>query len=173
MERLVNYFSSIALALLFAGAVILLGVIYWEEGVTGVWHTLRNDVAGVLWNFKVVLAVFFVITGAINHLQERHPQKFQDIMAGKWGTAPVVLLAAAMPGPAGGEQLQKAWSDRATNRLYVLLGLVGMMGLGMNSLLFRARVLGGPLTLIWLMLASKTLIEVWLVMKFRPWTWFR
>lgn len=171
-EKMIAYFSEIAILLLGIAAMSLLVVIFREEGLLGVWKTIRVDVIGVTVKFIPIIIVFFTITGAIDHLQHRHPQKFKDIIAGKNGTAMMIGLAAAMPGPAGGQQLQDAWNGQDVNRTKILLCLVGMMALSINTILFRSKVLGGPLTLIWLSIALALLGQVWVVGRLKPWTWF-
>lgn len=172
VEKVVSYFSGVAIFLLGAAAVFLLVVIFREEGLVGLWNTVKVDIAGVMVKFIFVLVVFFVITGALNHLQKQHREKFRAIISGKEGTTKMIVLAAAMPGPAGGQQLQDAWNDNGIDKTKVLLCLVGMMALGINTILFRAKVLGGPLTLIWMSMAFLLLAQVWFVCRFKPWTWF-
>lgn len=172
VEKAVAYFSEIAILLLGIAAVGLLVVIFREEGLLGVWRTIKVDVVGITVKFIPVIIVFFVITGAINHLQHRYPQQFKDIIAGKSGTVMMVGLAALMPGPAGGQQLQDAWNEQDNHRTQVLLCLVAMMALSVNTILFRAKVLGGPLTLIWMSIAMALFGQVWAISKLKPWTWF-
>ena len=84
----------------------------------------------------------------------------------------MIALAASLPGPAGGKQLQDAWNDKDSNKTKLLVCLVGMMALNVNMILFRSKVLGGPLTLIWFTMAFVLLAQVWLVCRFKPWLWF-
>lgn len=172
VEKTIAYFSEIAIVLLGIAAVSLLLVIFREEGIIGVWNTIRHDITGVTVKFIPVIIVFFTITGALDHLQKRHSKEFDDIVSGRKGTVKMVALAASLPGPAGGRQLQEAWNDKNSDKTKLLLCLVGMMALNINVLLFRSKVLGGPLTLIWLCMALVMLGEVWLVCRFKPWLWF-
>ncbi|NDE68264.1 hypothetical protein EB052_01515 [bacterium] len=170
-EKAISYFAGIALVILCLTAFALFVIIFREEGVMGVTSTLKNEVLRGTLSFVPILALFFGIMGAVSHLQKRHPDEFKDIMEGKRGTTLMVILAAAMPGPAGGEQLQSAWNSKI-NRTNTILCLTSMMALGMNTILFRAKVLGGPLTLIWIGIAFSIFLQVWLVCKLKPWTWF-
>lgn len=172
IEKTIAYFSEIAIFLLGLGALFLLIVIFREEGIIGVWNTLKTDITGVTVKFIPVIIVFFTITGALNHLQKRHTEEFKAIISGKKGTVKMVALAAALPGPAGAQQLQDAWKDTDSNKTKLMLCLVGMMALNVNVLLFRSKVLGGQLTLIWLGIACALFVEVWLVCRYKPWSWF-
>jgi len=172
LEKTIAYFADISILLLGIGGLALLAVIFKEEGITGVWSTIRVDILGIVIKYIPVLIVFFTITGALSHLQGHHAKEFKDIVSGKQGTIKMVALAAALPGPAGGKQLQDAWNLKDSNKTKLLLCLVGMMALNVNLILFRSKVLGGQLTLIWLCMAVMFLVQVWLVCKCKPWTWF-
>ena len=172
LEKTIAYFSEISILILGLAGFFLLAVIFKEDGVSGVWDTVRTDVWGIFLKYIPVLLVFFTITGALTHLQKRHADEFHDIVAGKKGTVKMVLLAAALPGPAGGKQLQDAWNLKDSNKTKLLLCLVGMMALNVNLILFRSKVLGGPLTLIWFGIAFTLLLEIWVICKFKPWLWF-
>ena len=172
LEKTIAYFSEISIMLLGLVGFILLVVIFKEDGISGVWDTVRVDVFGIFIKYIPVLLVFFTITGALNHLQKKHSEEFHDIVSGKKGTVKMVLLAAALPGPAGGKQLQDAWNLKDSNKTKLLLCLVGMMALNVNLILFRSKVLGGPLTLIWFGIAATLLFEIWAVSKLKPWMWF-
>lgn len=172
IEKTIAYFSEIAILLLGIAALSLLVIIFREEGGIGVWNTIKTDIAGVTIRFIPVIAVFFTITGALNHLQKRHAEEFRNIISGKNGMIKMVALAAALPGPAGGQQLQDAWNDKDSNKTKLMLCLVGMMALNINVLLFRSKVLGGSLTLIWLGIALALFAQVYLVCRFKPWLWF-
>ena len=132
IEKLVTYFSSIAILLMGLGALALLGVIWSEEGAMGVWNTLSKDVVSVTIKFIPVILVFFTITGALNHLQKNHKERFNNIITGKEGTFKMIALASCLPGPAGGKQLQDAWNTPQADRTKILMCLVGMMALGIN-----------------------------------------
>ena len=170
-EKIVTYFSSIAIFLLGIAAVYLLYVIFREEGLIGVWNTIKIDILGVFIKFTWTLIVFFTITGALDHLQKKHTQEFKDIVSGRKGTVKMVSLAASLPGPAGGKQLHDEWDEKGSDRTKLLLCLVGMMALNVNVLLFRSKVLGGQLTLIWMGMAMALFLQVWLVCRFKPWLW--
>jgi hypothetical protein len=173
LEKVVLWFSEIAVGLLGAAAAYLLFVIYREEGFAGVIATIRGDIASLFIRYIPVLLVFFAITGALNHLQARHAEDFRKIISGKNGRLSMIILAASLPGPAGGKQIQDGWNDGSIDKTNVLLCLFVMMAMGVNTLLFRAKVLGGPLTLIWLAMASCFLVQVWLVCLAKPWTWVK
>lgn len=171
-EKAISYFSEIALILFGIAAIFLLLAIFRDEGFAGVWSTLKVDVYQILVKFIVILAIFFVITGSLNHLQKRHPEDFRKILAGEKGKLPMILLAMVMPGPAGAGQLKQAWEMPDCNKTNVMLALTAMMALGINIYIYRARLLGGPLVLIWTIMAITLLAQVWLVCRFKPWTWF-
>ncbi len=171
-EKGMIFFSEIMFLILGVAALSLLVVIGREEGVIGVWNTLRVDVLGMLVRFITVLVIFFTIAGSLNHLQRRHSERFKNIISGNEGTTKMLALAATLPGPAGGKQLKDAWEDPTSNKTKVMLCLVAMMALGVNSLVFRAKVLGGPLTMIWIFTAFMLLFQVWIVCKLKPWVWF-
>ncbi len=172
IKKVITYFSSIAILILGIASVALLIIIFKEEGIMGVWITMKSDMKVVTIKFIPVLIVFFTITGALNHLQSKHSDEFKGILAGKKGTVKMVLLAASLPGPAGGQQLQDVWNEKGSDKTNLLICLVGMMALNSTMVLFRSKVLGGPLTLIWLSLATIFLFEVWFVCRFKPWSWF-
>jgi len=167
VEKGIGYFSSIAMLMLMLGALCLLGMVFREEGIAGVWNTISKDVTGVTLKFIPVLVVFFVITGVINHLQQRHSKEFEDTLAGKKGTFKMAILAALMPGPAGGQQLQEAWNKSGPNKTKSLLCLTAMMALSINAILFRSKVLGGPLTMIWFLMGLALFFQVWIICKIK------
>ena len=164
-EKFILCLSRGGIFLLSAAAIALLLIIFKEEGLIGVWTTLRVDVLGVLSKFMVMLVIFFTITGAVNHLHKRHPEKFREIVSGKYGTVAMVALAAVMPGPAGGKQLQEAWSMPGVSKADLLLCLTAMMGASIIMFMFRSAFIGPILTLVWVGLISGLLIEVWLIGK--------
>ena len=142
VEKAITLFSEIAIPLLWVAAVALLVWIFHDEGLTGVWSTIKVDVVKVTIRFIPVIVVFFLITGAINHLAKAHPKEFGETLAGKNGTTKMVILATLMPGPAGGQQMQEAWKNPSTDKTKFLVCFVAMMALGINIFIFRARVLG-------------------------------
>lgn len=166
VEKVIAYFSEIAIFLLGIAALALLVVIFREEGLLGVWETIRVDVTGIAIKFVLILIIFFVITGSINHLYAKHPKTFEDIIAGKHGVVTMLGLSSAMTGPAGAQQLHDEWNKQGVNKTNVLLCLTSMMALGVNIFIFRAKVLGGPLTLIWVGMGLIFLAQVWVVCKF-------
>jgi len=163
-------FSNLAIPALGVAAAGLLFWIYKEEGLVGVVNTLRGDVLKMAAKFVVVCLIFFVIAGAISHQARRHPKQFGDTLAGKNGMVRMIILATVMPGPAGGQQLQEEWKDPSTDKTKVLVCLCAMMSLGITIFIFRGKVLGPQLTLIWIGMAWVFLIEVWAVM--RVWKFF-
>jgi len=173
VTKIISKSSQIALLILALGAIFLLLQIYGEEGVIGIWKTFRVDVIDATKKFIPILIIFFTITGALDHLQKRHEKEFNDIITGKSGTVKMVALAASLPGPAGGQQLQDAWNKKDSNKTKLLLCLVGMMAFNINMVLFRSKVLGGELTLIWLAMSCALIFQVWLICKLKPWLWFQ
>jgi hypothetical protein len=161
---LIGLFSKLVIFVLAGVAIYLLITIFVKEGLSGVRDTIKIDVAGMVIKFIPIMVVFFVMAGSINHLATKNPQEVKDILAGKKGKIMMMALAASMPGPAGGLQLQHSW-NAGGNKVNVLLSLVAMMALGITTLLFRAKVLGPQLTVIWLFMGLILLGQVWLVCK--------
>lgn len=164
--------SSSGMWLLSLAAVCLLFLIFKEEGLAGVWSTITVDVAGTLSKFMLMLIVFFTITGSINHLQKQHPEGFREVVSGKYGTVPMVLLSMVMPGPAGGKQLQDAWNTPGADKAVLILCLTAMMGGSITMFMFRSKFIGPTLTLVWVGIVSCVLFQVWFIGKIRPWIWF-
>ena len=170
IEKMITVASNMAIPLLWVSAIALLTWIFKDEGLAGIWTTIKVDVVKVTLRFIPVIVVFFLITGSINHLAKSHQKEFGDTLAGKNGTVKMVVLATLMPGPAGGQQMQEAWKNPDTNKAKFLVCFVAMMALGVNIFIFRARVLGGSLTLLWFGMALIFLAQVWFVGK--AWTKF-
>lgn len=163
LGRLVGIASKAGIIVLFLAAIGLLLLIFREEGLAGVWSTIKVDTAKVLGKFVFVMIVFFVITGAINHLQKRHPNEFQKAINGDYGMVFMLWAAALTPGPSGGQQLQDAWNTPGVKKANVLLCLTAMMAASITMFLFRAKFIGPTLTLIWTGIAVGLLLEVWAI----------
>ena len=168
----VEHFSSAMIVLFGLASAGLLVLIFCDEGWRGVWKTIAVDTFAVAKAFFLLLAIFFSITGSLNHLEERRPEKFKAILSGKWGQVPMMGLAALMPGMAGTKQIGKAYKDKSIEKINVLLCLTASMALGIHVFIYRAKFLGGELTLIWVGMSFWLLAQVWFVCKFKPWRWF-
>jgi len=143
----------------------LLFLIYREEGFSGVWATLSIDVMRMVKGFAVILAIFFILTGAVNHLTKSHPQEFREIVTGKYGTTAIIALSVVMPGMAGGKQLQEAWNMPGTDKATLIICLVAMMGGSLTMYIFRAAFIGPNLTIIWTGILICLLTQVWILGK--------
>ena len=172
VEKVIHLLSEGGIYLLLSAAVGLLALIFYEEGSAGVWATISVDVAEVLGKFVVMMAIFFTITGSINHLYKTHPGKFHEVISGKYGMVAMISLAAIMPGPAGGQQLQDAWNTPGTDRVNVLLCLAAMMGASITMFMFRSKFIGTTLTLIWFGIAVSFIAQIWAVGRMKSWVWF-
>ena len=168
--KAITAFSNLAVPAMGVAALGLLVWVYQEEGIAGVWTTLRVDVLKLSAKFVWVCLIFFVIAGTINHQAKKHQKEFGDTLAGKNGMIRMIILATVMPGPAGGQQLQEEWKNPTTDKTKVLVCLCAMMSLGITIFIFRGKVLGPQLTMIWIGMAWVFLIEVWAVTK--AWTMF-
>ncbi|MBI3638128.1 hypothetical protein HY227_00070 [Candidatus Wolfebacteria bacterium] len=164
MGKVLDVLSAAVIPLMGFAAIYLLFIIFKEEGWGGVWTTLRVDTLRVLVKFLILIVVFFLITGAINHWCQRHPERISEIISGKDGKIKMIVLSMVLPGPAGGEQLQNEWNNGG-NKTNVILCLIGMMALGFNVIVFRAKVLGTNLILIWIGIAIAIFIQVYLICK--------
>lgn len=170
MEKILSFISGASIYILVAMAAGLLFFIWYEEGIIGVWSTIAVDMTKMAPKFLVLFFVIIVITGSLNHIARKHPEKSQEIIQGKYGMVTMLVLAGIMPGAAGGQQVQDAWNTPHTNRTNVLLCLVATMGAGMLMFMFKGPFIGPTLTIIYAGIISVTMIEVWAVG--RAWEYF-
>ena len=162
---IVGMLSKATIFILGFAAIALFIVIFKTEGLSGVWNTLKLDVTGIAMKYMTILVIFFLLAGSINHLAKQNPKEVTSILSGEKGKIAMLVLAASMPGPAGGVQMQQAWKNGVVSKANLALCLVAMMGLGITTLLFRATALGPQLTGLWLIMAFILLGQVWLVGK--------
>jgi hypothetical protein len=163
IEKALLVVSQASMYILGAMAVGLLLMIFYEEGVSGVWSTITIDMAKMAPKFLIIFAVIIVITGSVNHLARKHPETVRDIIRGNYGIVTMLVLATTMPGAAGGQQVQDAWNTPNINRTNVLLCLVATMGAAMMMFMFKAMFIGPTLTLIYASLISGLMIQVWVI----------
>ena len=153
-------------------ALVLLIWVYQREGWSGLAENFCQDIWLSTKRFAMIVAIFIIITGSINHLSRKNPTVVKDLIAGKYGLVVMNIVAMSLPGPAGAEQLREAWGNGG-NRCQVVICLTAMMAMGITMFIFRSKFLGGSLTLVWMGIACTLLIQVWAVCQLKPWTWLK
>ncbi|HEX8947196.1 MAG TPA: hypothetical protein VF829_03225 [Candidatus Paceibacterota bacterium] len=165
IERFIVVFSQAGIWILTLTAVGLLFLIFKNEGLAGVWATIKVDVAKVVVKFALMLVIFFVITGSMNHLVRNNPGEFRKWASGEHGTLSMVLVSIVMPGPAGGQQLRDAWKLPETDKATLILCLVAMMGGSVTMFMFRSQFIGPLLTTMYGGIFCLELLLVWVLGK--------
>jgi hypothetical protein len=160
LTKAVSYCGGIGVVILWIMGAVLLAMIFRDEGLKGIISTFKVDILRVTIKYISILFIFFTIAGAVDHLQRRHDQEFKRLVGGEHGPVIMMMLGSVLPGPAGAKQMHDGWHGDG-NKRYILLALTSMMALGMNTLIFRSKLLGGELTLIWMGMALAFLGQVY------------
>ncbi len=147
-----------------AGAIALLVWIYQREGAKGFWETMSGDSVIATIKLGPICIALFVIVGSINHLAKKNPATVFELIEGKYGTARMMAVSAALPGPAGAEHLRKAW-EKGQNKANVILAMYAAMAMSMNLFIFRGSQLGWQLTSIYISLQVFFIAIVWMAGK--------
>ncbi len=171
-ERAIGIVSGAMSYILALAAIGLLLWIYQREGFGGLLEAVTIQIKNVAIKYAWIVFMFIVIAGAIDHLAKKNPEDVKDLISGKRGEAPMIIVSTILPGPAGANQLREEW-ESGENRGNVIVCLTAMMALSITMFIFRARFLGGQLTLIWVGIAGVMLFQVWFVCKLKPWEWFK
>ena len=167
IERFAVFFAEGLFYVIIAACIWLLTIITKEEGFKGLTETIGVDVFGMLKRMTPMILAFFFLAGSLGYWSKQHPDRFKNIMSGREGVVKMLALSSVLPGPAGCQQLKETWEDPACDKASTIMCLVAMMGLSVNAMAFRAKLLGGELTLAWVCMCLFLLFEVWVFFRLR------